>query len=193
MSIKIWHGIYDILSDKHYNSVGYWDDETKEYFPMCNKLRNYLGKKGVKFYRKYGIKLIQFTFGIDPEIDVEVISIYYSHFDDYSEQIGEKVVVGRIKRMRGDVKEIIYEKEEYEIKIKLYDIKDKEGEIVKTVYKTMTRKRPKLNVYGNPIVKRTTYFKPYDLSKRYKIKHKNGTITYGKLIYPYIYKMKDKK
>lgn len=192
MSIKIWHGIYNIFSGKYYNKSGYWDDETREYFPMCNKLRKYLSKKGVKFYRKYGIEHIQFTLGIDPEEDIEIISIYHSHFDDYNDQIGENVVIGRIKRMRGDVQKIIYEKEEYEVQIKLYDKENDDGDI-ETVYKTITKTRPKLNVYGDPIIKRTIYFKPYNLSKKYPdIKHKDGTITYGKLMYPYIYKMEGK-
>lgn len=90
--------------------------------------------------------------------------------------------------MRGDLQKIIYEKEEYEIKIKLYDVKDKDGEVVKTIYRTLTRKRVKLDYEGNPIIKKEIWFKPYDLDKRYPdIKRSDGTIIYGELMYPYIY------
>ncbi|KKL62425.1 hypothetical protein LCGC14_2185400, partial [marine sediment metagenome] len=42
---------------------------------------------------------------------------------------------------------------------------------------------------GNPIVKREIYFKPYNLDRRYHIKHKDGSTTAEELMYPYIYKL----
>ena len=190
-NIEIWHGIYDIYLKKSFNFAGFFHPESRTHLLMCEKLKSFLLTKGLKFKDRYGVQQFRFTLGTDSENHIEVISICHPHFNEYIEEIGENIVVGRIKRMRGDVKEIIYMKEEYELQIKLYDIKDKDGKITKTVYKTITRKRPKLNVYGDTIIKKTNYFKLYDLDKRYETEKEDGTIVYGELVYPYIYKRKD--
>jgi len=187
-NITIWHGIYDTFQRKPFNFAGFFHSESKTYLPMCNKLNSFLLTKGLKFRDRYGVQQFRFTLGRDSENHIEVISVCHPCFNIYDEEIGEDIVVGRIKRMRGDMKKIVYEKEECELQIKLYDKKNENGEI-ETVYKTITKKRPKLNIYGNPIVKKTIYFKPYDLDKRYEIEKEDGTIVYGELMYPYIYKM----
>ena len=183
--IEIKHGIYDIEANTQYNRIGYWDDESRTYLSLCVKFRRLLFRKGVKFSKEYGFICIEFTIGICDGI--EVIAICQPAFDDYNEWLGEDIVVGRIKRMRGDLQKIIYEKEEFEKKIKLYDKYDGFNK-VETVYKTITCKRVKLDSDNNPIVKREIYYKPYDLNEKYPdIKHKDGSITYGEIIHPYIY------
>ena len=183
--IEIKHGIYDIYANTQYNRIGYWNDESRTHISLCVKFRLLLARKGIKFSEEYGIDFIQFTIGTCNGI--EVIAICQPAFDDYDEWLGEDIVIGRIERMRGNLQKIIYEKEEYEKKIRLYDIKDEDGEIIKTVYKIMVRKRVKLDSDNNPIVKRKIYYIPYDLNVKYPdIDHKDGTITYGELIHPYI-------
>ena len=183
--IEIKHGIYDIQANTQYNRIGYWNDETRIHISLCSKFKQLLARKGVKFSEKYGFVCIEFTIGICDGI--EVIAICQPEFDDYDEWLGEDIVIGRIKKMRGDLQKIIYEKEKFEKKIKLYDIKDEDGEIIKTVYKTIFHKRVKLDSDNNPIIKREIYFIPYDLDEKYPdIEHKDGTITYGEIIHPYI-------
>lgn len=187
--IIIQHGIYDIIFDTTYHLEGFFHKETQEYMPICNKLKTYLSIKGLKFNGRLGINYLYFTLARDPKREIEVIAVCHPKHDIFQFELGENIVVGRTKRMRGDIKDIFYKKEEYIIKIKLYDIKDKEGEIVKTVYKRMVRKRVKIGLAGIPLIKRITYFKPYDLDRRYIIKHKDKPDTIGELMYPYIYKM----
>ena len=185
--IEIEHGIYNIEAVTQYNRIGYWNDETRSHIYLCNKFKQLLAHKGKKFFEKYGIDFIQFTLGVDEDKGIEVIAICHSEYDNFDECLGENIVVGRIERMRGDLKKVVYEKEEFEKKIKLYDKKFDGFNKVETVYKTITCKRVKLDDSGNPIVKKEIYHIPYDLDMRYPdIKHKDGSITCGELVYPYI-------
>lgn len=194
--IKIWHGVYDIIFDSAYNLAGFFHDETKEYLPMANKLKMYLLVKGLKFYEKYGLEQLPFTLARDSDEHIETVAVCSLHFDAFEPETGEDIVVGRIRRMRGNVKKIIFDYEKFEKEIKLYDMKAKGGRFVLnengekiSVYKTIIRKRLKLDAKGLPIVRREVFHKPYNLDRRYKIKHKDGTITDGELMYPYIYKL----
>ena len=187
MTIDIRHGVYDIEAGTQYDRNGYWNDESRSYMSLCNKFSRLLARKGKKFFEKYGFDFIRFTLGIDKEKGIEVITICHSEFDDFDECLGEDIVVGRIERMRGDLKKVIYEKEEFEKKIKLYDKKYDGFNKVEAVYKTITCKRVKLDNDGNPVIRRKIYHKPYDLNMMNPdIKHKDGSITYGGLMYPYI-------
>ena len=186
--IEVNHGIYDIIAETQYNLVGYWNNESVSFLPICIKFKHLLASKGVKFLEKYNIEHIIFTLGIDHSSRITVIAICHPEWDEWDVELGESITIGRIRRMRGDLQKRIYEYEEFEKKIKLYDIKDKDGEIVKTVYKYVTCKRIKLDLEGKPVIKREKYFKPYDLERRYPdIKHHDGTTTRGEIMYPYIY------
>ena len=78
----------------------------------------------------------------------------------FDEELGDSIVIGRIKRMRGDLKYTTFKPK-----------KDKYGKI-------------KLNKNREPIIQhRIKYYKPYDLDA--KILDKNGNET-KKLKYPYI-------
>ncbi|KKN90912.1 hypothetical protein LCGC14_0224960 [marine sediment metagenome] len=189
MTIRIWHGVYDISKNYVYCLEGYFNKETQQYLPINNKLRRYLMNKGIKFSLKYNVKFVPFILGRDSDKHIEVISICHTHFDDYDIEIGEDIVVGRIKRMRGDIKEIVYETEWFEKTITLYSWIDKTTGAKIYKPKTIMRKRLKLDDNGNPIVKIEIPFIPYNLSRRHQIKQKDGTYVDGKLMYPYIYKM----
>ena len=185
--IEIVHGIYDIITKTQYNLAGYWDNESKSFLPICIKFKHLLANKGVKFLEKYGFEYIQFTLGTDHNSRITVITICHPIFDEWDWELGESITIGRIRRMRGNLQKRIYEYEKFEKAIKLYDIEDDDGEIT-TIYKDIVCKRIKLDSEGKPIVKREKYFKPYNLDKRYPdIEHKDGTITRGKLKYPFIY------
>jgi len=181
--IEIVHGIYDIRDAIQHNRVGYWNIETKVYISICDKFEQLLASKGVKFFDKYGIDFIQFTLGIDKRNQIEVISICHPIFDDYDEWLGEDIVVGRIERMRGDLKKVIYEKEDFEKLVPVWKNRKTGEEGLKIV----NQRRVKLDEDGNPVIKREIFHKPYDLEKRYSTEHSDGTITYGELMYPYIY------
>lgn len=188
--IEIVHGIYDVIAETQYNLVGYWDNETITFLPICLKFKQLLVSKGVKFLEKYNIENILFTLGIDRDSRITVITICHPIFDSFDYELGEGITIGRIRRMRGDLQKRIYEYEKFEKKIKLYDKYDGFNK-VETIYKTITCKRLKLDLEGKPVIKREKYFKPYDLERRYPdIEHKDGTIIRGKLMYPYIYMIK---
>ncbi len=185
--ILIQQGIYTLDDEAGFRRDGFFHKETRQYMPLPNKFKDLLYKKAVKFWDRYQIDKIPFTLGRDTDKGIGVITILHPKFDTFSEVNGESIVIGRIKRMRGDLKKIFYEYEEYKVSIKLYDVKDKEsGEIINTIYKQIVRKRLKLDKDGEPIIRREVYFKPYNLDKRYRIK-KNGVWVADELMYPYIY------
>ena len=189
MTIKIWQCVYDIFSNTSYNIAGYYHAESREIisFEMSNKHKELLINKGTKFFDKYGTKQIFFTYGRDINNRIEVISICHPVFDISYAELGERITIGRIKRMRGDIQKITYEKEEFEKKIKLYDKKYDGFNKIETIYKTITSQRIKTDINGNPVIARKIRFKPYNLDKRYPtIKHRDGTEEIGKLMYPYI-------
>ena len=181
MTIKIWHGIYDIVKETAYDRAGFYHDETQTYIPMSNKLEEYLYTKSEKMYMKYDFRYLEFIFGRDTVKSIEVLAIVHPVYDKFDDKVGEDIVVGRIKRMRGDLKKVVYE---MEVHYKLKMTKDKNGIIIKT--DSIKKKRPKKDAFGKPIVKKEIFFKPYDLDKRYRVK-KNGKIIAGDLMYPYIY------
>ena len=129
--IKIWHGIYDIFNDVIFNRVGFFHEETQTILKMNYKLQTYLYNKGMKMGLKYSYKYLEFTLGRDDDNDIEAIAIVHPHHDLFSEIIGEAIVIGRIKRMRGDIRT------------------------------------------------------PYNLSKRHRVKNRDGTIVAGDLVHPY--------
>lgn len=183
--INVFHGIYDIIFNTPYHIEGFFHEESREYMPMSNKLRAYLNTKGLKFNGRLGINYLYFTLARDPMKDIEAIGICHPKYDVFQFEIGENVAVGRIKRMRGDLKKTIYEMEHY---TETLYYKDAQGIPIR--WKEIPKKRVKLNYTGDPIVKKRVFFEPYNLDKRYRIhskKHKR-TIA-GELMYPYIYKM----
>jgi hypothetical protein len=183
-NIKITHGIY---SNNFYERDGFYNEESRRYLPLPMKFRNLLDKKRAKFSIKYGIEQVRFVVAHDTTTDIKAISICHPAFDNWSDKIGEDIVVGRIKRMNGDVKEIIYEMEEIKTEMKVKEAWDNGVKVEH--FKTITRKRVKMDENGEPVIKRTIYFKPYDIHKRYRIKNKDGTMGAGELVYPYIYKL----
>ena len=99
--INITQGIY---GTNFYERNGYFHKETQVYLSLPVRFRTLLSKKMAKFSIKYGIKEIFFTLGHDFERGIKAIAICYSKFDDFSEKMGESIVIGRIKRMRGDIR-----------------------------------------------------------------------------------------
>jgi len=187
--IRLTHGIYDYSTDKTFKRTGYFDEETREYLPVAVKLRRLLFKKADKFFQKYKKRYTYFTHGIDPNKHIEVITICHPIFDVYNYENGEKIVIGRIARMRGDIKDIKHEQEIYFRKIFQYTKIDKEtGEEI-DVFKTVAHKRNKLDANGEPIIISVKHFKPYSLFKRYRVKDKNGSIGAGELMYPWVTKL----
>lgn len=182
----IKQGIYDISKCRAYDYAGFWHKETRREISMCNKLKYYLQKKAEKFSKRYELKWFPFTFGVDEYASIEAISVCHPFFDYFNPEVGENIVIGRIKRMRGDIKKYIYEREEYD-----REIKEREDfRTGVTTYKIVKCKRVKKDEYGNPVIKRTIFFKPYDLKKRHPIiKHSDGSESGGELVYPYVYKL----
>ena len=179
-SINIYYGIWDTLKDTAFKMEGFWGEETREYLPMAIKLVSYVSKKANKFYEKYLIRYTPFVLGRDPIRSIETVAVCHLHFDAFNAEVGEKIVVGRIKKMRGDLKKVVYETEMVKKEIFLYSYTDKKtGEKV-DVHKTIEKKQLKCDIHGNPIVKRKHYFHPYNLYER-----RDCTIV-GELKYPYI-------
>ena len=185
-SIEIIHGIYDIYEGESYRFQGFWNRESSQLLPLPNRFKQLLAVKGLKFQTKYGMTHILFVYAHDGYNHIASIAICHSIFDVFDSQIGEDIAVGRIKRMRGDVKKIIYDMEKYEKDVLIYHNK-KTG---KSVYKTMEYKRVVLSAVGSPIVKERIFFKPYDYFARYRTYDKENKCTIaGELKYPYIYMM----
>jgi len=185
-SIEIIHGIYDCYEGESYRLEGFWNKESLQLLPLPNRFKQLLAIKGLKFSTKYGVEYIVFVFARDGHNHISAISICHSTFDNFNSQIGEDIVIGRVKRMRGDVKKIIYEIETFEKDVLVYRNK-RTG---KTIYKTMEYKRVKLDTLGQPIVRQEINFKPYDYFARYRIYDKENKCTIaGELKYPYIYMM----
>ena len=173
--INIKQGIYDIALNEALDYSGFFHKETQKYIPMCVKLRDHLETKGRKFSSKYDANYVIFTYGIDPAESIETISICHPVFDDFHPELGESIVIGRISRMRGDLKKRFYQTQ---------FVFDEEGNKTK-------KKELKLDSNNKPIVRREVYHKPYDLDRRYPdIKHRDGTIEKGALMYPYVYKFR---
>ncbi len=100
--IHITHGILG-ENETFYHWEGYQNKETKRYLPMPTKFRGYLTKKLVKFMLKYKAKCLRFIYGQDIDLGIEVLSICHPLDDIWNPKIGEDIVVGRMKRMRGDI------------------------------------------------------------------------------------------
>lgn len=159
--INIIQGIYDIISNKAFRRDGYLHKETQELLSsLPNRFKDLLFKRGVKFFWKYGFIECYFTLGRDVKNNIEVIAICHPFKDIFNEELGESIVIGRIKRMRGDLK---YETRKPK--------KDKHGEVI------LDENKKQIIEY------RLKYYKPYDLDA--KILDKNGNET-KKLKYPYI-------
>jgi len=94
-NIKISHCIY--------NGMDILERHTAKYIPICLKLQRTIETEFKK--RKYETieDFVEFTYGIDPDTHIEAIAIV-SKKDNFNRKIGTKIVVGRIKRMRGDLK-----------------------------------------------------------------------------------------
>ena len=114
--ISITHGIFNGI--EFYKRDGYWHDETQVYLPLSVKFRDLILKKFRKFNRKYGIKGVRFTYAKDLDTDIDAITICHSRFDFYNEKIGENIVIGRIKRMRGEIRTPYNMDKRYRIKQK---------------------------------------------------------------------------
>lgn len=110
--IKIYFGIYEFRCSTPFHFEGFNHVETREVMPMANKLKHYLLLKGMKFHEKYGVNQFAFTLGTDADNHIEVIAITHPVRDKFKPEIGEDVVIGRIKRMRGDVKKDFFKYDE---------------------------------------------------------------------------------
>ncbi len=94
---KIIHGIF-------FNGSGWYRDGWHHYSTRTRilnipyKFASLLETKSRKFSIKYRIKYVCFTIIIDLLTDIQAIAIHYSHFDLFSESIGEKIVLGRINK-----------------------------------------------------------------------------------------------
>ena len=167
--IVIYQGIYNIINNKAFWRNGYFHKETRIIIGILpNRFKDLLKNKANKFFFKYNrykditIREFPFTLGSDLWNNIMAITICHPFIDIFDEELGESIVIGRIKRMRGDLKYTTFKPK-----------KDKYGKI-------------KLNKNGKPIIQhRIRYYKPYDLDAR--ILDKNGNKT-DKLKYPYINK-----
>lgn len=121
MTIIITQGIYN--GDTPYKRDGYFHEETRIYLPLPLRFRQLLLEKWLKFNEKYGVEEIPFTLGRDAEDNIEAIAICHTTFDKFSEKIGESIVIGRIKRMRGDIRK------PYNL-YKRHRIKKKDGTVI---------------------------------------------------------------
>jgi len=178
--INITHGIFDITKDTSYKADGFFHNESRVYMALPLKFRDLLIERGNKFLDKYKKGYIQFVYGLDSDKHISAISICHPYFDFFDRKLGEDIVIGRIRRMRGNVKDIIYEKEDY---IDYYIKKDKDGKVV--YKKQFVRKRVKKDENNEPIIRKTVWFKPYDLDE--VICDKDGDFLRYK--YPYVYKL----
>lgn len=162
--ISIFQGIYNSLEGKCYERQGYFHRETRKLmFSLPLRFDGFLFEKAVKFFFKYGIKEFAFTLGRDPYEHISAITICHPIMDEFNEENGESIVIGRIKRMRGDIK---YEGMKY--------VKDKHGNVV-------------LDYIGHPKLKfRRMSYIPYDLDAK-KLDHK-GNETH-RFLYPYVFKL----
>jgi len=167
--IIIHQGIYDIINNKAFFRDGYFHKETRRsFFILYNRFKNLLNDKRVKFFFKYNsyknivLREFHFTLGKDIENCIEAIAICHPFFDMFDEELSETIVIGRIKRMRGDLK---YETRKTK--------RDKYGIVI-------------LDENGKTIIEyRLRYYRPYNLDA--KILDKDGNET-DKLKYPYINK-----
>ena len=121
--IKVWHGIYDSAIDVIFNRVGFFHEETATTLKMSYKLQCLLYNKGMKMLKKYGHQYLEFTLGKSVEGNIEAIAIVHPHYDIFDEMIGEAIVIGRIKRMRGDIRK------PYDL-AKRYRIKSHDGTLI---------------------------------------------------------------
>lgn len=160
--ISIYQGIYDVSSVAAFKRDGYLHEGTKRILSLPDRFETLLFAKGVKFFLKYGYIEFYFTLGKDAEKGIEAIAICHPFFNVFDEELGETIVIGRIKRMRGDVK---YETNKPK--------RDKHGKIV------LENKKP-------IIQHRIKYYRPYNLDA--KVLDKNGN-EIDKLKYPFVYKI----
>ena len=160
--VYIEHGIYVFDWKEAYNRYYFYINMRISLIQIPNRFRDLLSEKASKFYKKYGIRDIPITIGRDIENNIVSIAVCYPHFDKFNPKTGEDIVIGRIKRMRGDLK---YETTKPK--------RDKHGEII-------------LDKNGKQIMQhRIKYYRPYDLYA--KVLDKDGNET-DKLKYPYICK-----
>jgi len=100
--IYVRQGIYD--GEGAYERDGYYHSESRKYLPMPVRFRDLLFAKWVKFLAKYNVHKFPFTFGRDSDNHIESIAICHTTFDNFKDETGEKIVIGRIKRMRGEIR-----------------------------------------------------------------------------------------
>jgi len=165
--INIIQGIYVFDWKESYHRYYFYSKMKIILIPMLNRFKDLLSEKAEKFYKKYGIRDIPITIGRDVENSIEAIAVCYPYFDNFKPKIGEDIVTGRIRRMRGDLKYETYKPK-----------RDKHGKVI-------------LDENGKSIIQhRIKYHKPYDLDA--KVLDKEGNET-DKLKYPYICKYVLKK
>ena len=93
--IKIMHGIYD-PSLHFYPFIR--NTNPRIIITMSNKMAIYLWDKITK-----KVKHLEFTFGLDPINNIETIALVHPK-DQFNRKLGCKIVIGRIKRMRGEIR-----------------------------------------------------------------------------------------
>ncbi|MFW9878645.1 MAG: hypothetical protein ACFFG0_36660 [Candidatus Thorarchaeota archaeon] len=116
--IKIYFGIYEFNCTTPFHFEGFNHTETREPMIMSLKLKQYLLLKGIKFQSKYDIHQFAFTLGVDPENHIEVVAVVHPIHDKFDPEIAEDIVIGRIKRMRGEIRKPYNLEERYSIKHK---------------------------------------------------------------------------
>lgn len=103
--IQIYFGIYEFKCTTPFHFEGFNHEETREPMVMSNKLKNYLLIKAIKFNDKYKQHQFAFTLGRDADNHIETIAVCHPHHDKFDPAIAEDIVIGRIKRMRGQIRE----------------------------------------------------------------------------------------
>jgi len=117
------HGTFNI--NRFTSHWSWYDSNTTNLgdlsFPTCRNTTKIIPDFPTKFYKliieKYDKfffdlvgkdKPLEFTFAHDEESGISAIAIVHP-LNQFSKEIGNKIVIGRIKRMNGEIKKIIYE------------------------------------------------------------------------------------
>lgn len=144
--LKIIHGIF--LNNMPFYRDGWYHYSTRRILNIPTKFKSLLNEKAKKFNNKYRVRQVRFVIIIDTLTNIQAISIHHSHFDEFSESLGEKIVLGRINRYFGNQQWI---KMKHKLSASgsgkpLYThVKDENGKIIKKYI----------------MIQRIKYFKPY--------------------------------
>lgn len=112
--MKIIHGVFFI--ERFFSRGSFFDyvnaplfdyldsGGTLETIDIPDPIKHYIRKLRDRWSRKYEVKYIPFTVGIDEESGVADVAVVHPK-DHFNRKIGNKIVTGRIKRMLGKIRE----------------------------------------------------------------------------------------